>query len=51
MLVDLTVRVPERLFLFDYVVAVAVCLWGSWAEWTELIRKWQHGHSLRDLQA
>ena len=36
MLVDLAVRVRERRFLFDSVAAVAVCLWGSRAGWTEL---------------
>ena len=39
MLVDLAVRVRGCCFQFDSVVAAAVCLWGSWAGWTELNRK------------
>ena len=38
-LVDLAVRVRGRHFLFNSVIAVAVCLWGRWAGWTELNRK------------
>ena len=40
MLVDLAFRFRGHHFLFDSVVAVAVCLWGVWAGWTELNRKW-----------
>ena len=39
MLVDHSVRFLGRHFLFNSVVAMAVCLWGSWARWTELNRK------------